>query len=412
MAASGTNRRLVFQRREKITSLPLYYDGFLWKKTMRDKNYQRYWSELRGSSVFFYCDEKESTYTEKLDLQHFLSIEDDNSRDKDSQAANFRLQLTNEEVKLKAESIETREEWKGYISVVSQLEVPSNLSLLPGQMLRLEEVVEQERGRQSTAPVRPESQSLLVEKSDPEVYDDILTTMPACFYKISRNEAEAMLERYPDNGSLLIRPSTDNTNYSITTLTTQSSKQVIKHYKVTCEASGFVIWLNYPVTCSTLHEVVDHFIKETNGVLKPYLESNMYTNKIEVPKGQSFKVQKKSVPISRVAPIQRSPVLPSDHPDVPGVMQKSYKSQQKLPLKQERLKPEGRSRSSANNESEPSYMNNEVLLKINQMNLASDKPPSHAPPKPMPSQRFTAGVGNTDELTAKLMKRRARLAED
>ncbi|XP_041042671.1 signal-transducing adaptor protein 1-like isoform X1 [Carcharodon carcharias] len=406
MAASRTNLRLVFQRREKITSLPLYYDGFLCKKSSRDKDFQRYWSELRGSSIFFYCDEKESTYTEKLDLQHFVSIEDCSSVDKESQAANFRLQLANEKVMLKAESVEAREEWKGYIIVVSQLEVPTNLSLLPGQMLRLGEAVEQEKVRQSTASVRPELQSFLVEKPDPEVYDDVLTTMPACFHKISRNEAEAMLERYPENGSLVLRPSTENKNFSITTLTTQISKRVIKHYKVTCEDDGFAIQLDNPVKYSTLQEVVDHFIKETNGTLKPYLDSNMYANRIAVSKGQSTKVQKKPVPMSRVAPIQRSSKLPSDYPDTPGLMQKSYKPQRKLPLKP----AEGSSRSPVNKESEPSYMNNEFLLKINQLNIAGDRPPSHTPAKPKSPQHFPAG--GTDELMMKLMKRRAKLAED
>ncbi|XP_078426502.1 signal-transducing adaptor protein 1-like isoform X4 [Cetorhinus maximus] len=362
MAASRTNLRLVFQRREKITSLPLYYDGFLCKKSSRAKDFQRYWSELRGSSIFFYCDEKESTYTEKLDLQHFVSIEDDSSVDKDSQAANFRLQLANEEVMLKAESVEAREEWKGYIIVVSQLEVPTNLSLLPGQMLRLGEAVEQEKVRQSTAPVRPESQSFLVEKPDPEVYDDVLTTMPA--------------------------------------------KRVIKHYKVTCEDDGFAIQLDNPVKYSTLQEVVDHFIKETNGTLKPYLDSNMYANRIEVSKDQSTKVQKKPVPMSRVAPIQRSSKLPSDYPDTPGMMQKSCQSHRKLPLKP----AEGSSRSPVNKESEPSYMNNEFLLKINQLNIAGDRPPSRTPAKPKSPQHFPAG--GTDELMMKLMKRRAKLAED
>ncbi|XP_067838363.1 signal-transducing adaptor protein 1-like isoform X2 [Heptranchias perlo] len=389
MAGSRTNLRLVFQRREKITSLPLYYDGFLWKKSTRDK------------------------YTERLDLQHFVSIGDDNSREKGCQAAKFRLQLANEEVKLKAENIEIREEWKGYISVVSQLEIPSNLSLLPGQLLHLKEVVEREKERQSTVPVRPESQSFLVEKPDPEVYDDILTTMPACFYKVSRNEAESMLERHPENGGLILRPSTENTNYSVTALTTQSSKGVIKHYKVTHGDNGFVIWLDYPVTCCTLQEVVDHFVKETNGVLKPYLDSNVYANKIEVSKSQIIKVQKKSVPMSRVAPIQRSPVPPSDQPNVPGMMQKSCKSQQKLPLKQKPLKPaEASNTIPAKKESEPSYINNEFLLKINQMNLADDKPPSRTAPIPRSSQHHTAGGGNTDELMTKLMKRRAKLAED
>ncbi|XP_062925194.1 signal-transducing adaptor protein 1-like [Mobula hypostoma] len=103
MAASRKNLRLVFERREKITSLPLYYDGFLWKKSTSDKDFQRYWSELRGSSIFFYSDDKDVTYTERMDLQHFISIGDDSS-----QAAGFRLHLGNGEVKLKVSQLKFR----------------------------------------------------------------------------------------------------------------------------------------------------------------------------------------------------------------------------------------------------------------------------------------------------------------
>ncbi|XP_059499547.1 signal-transducing adaptor protein 1-like isoform X3 [Stegostoma tigrinum] len=362
MAASRTNLRQVFQRREKITSLPLYYDGVLWKKSSKDKTFQRYWSELRGSSIFFYCDEKESMYTERLDLQNFVSIGDDNSGGKNSQAASFQLQLINEQVKLKAENVETREEWKGYITVVSQLDIPRDLTLLPGQMLCLEEVVKQEKLRQSSAPVRPELQRFLVEKPDSEFYDDVLTSMPA---------------------------------------------RVIKHYKVTCEDNGFVIWVNYPVTCKSLQEVIDHFIKETSGALKPYIESDVYADKIDVSKNPNDKTNKKLVPMSRVTPIQCPPVLPSEHPGIQGIMKSPSKSPQKLPLRPAEMS----SRSPANMEPEPSYMNDEFHLKMNQMVIADDRPPTRTPPKPL-SWRFATGGGGSDELMAKLNERRARLGED
>ncbi|XP_059826117.1 signal-transducing adaptor protein 1-like [Hypanus sabinus] len=382
MAASRTNLRLVFERREKITSLPLYYDGILWKKSTSHKDFQRYWSELRGSSIFFYSDDKDVTYTEKLDLQHFISIGDDSS-----QAAGFRLHLGNREVKLKAENIETREEWKGYIFVVTQLEVPSTLSLLPGQVLHLKEVAAREKERQYTAPSGQESQCFLVEKPDAEVYDDLLNTMPECFYKVSRNEAEAMLERHPENGSLIIRPSTESSNYSVSIMTTQNSKGIIKHYKVTNEDRGFVIELENPVTYSTLQEVVYHFIKVTNGVLKPYLDSKQYCNKIEMSKDECTKVQKRPLPTSKVVPIQRLSVSP---PEYPGA----------------------RCRGPAKEETEPNYMNNEILGKLNQMNLADDKPPSYTAPKPWCLKHRTKGEDETSELMAKLMKRRERMGDD
>ncbi|XP_078253036.1 signal-transducing adaptor protein 1-like [Rhinoraja longicauda] len=410
MAAPRTILRLVFQRREKITTLPLYYDGFLWKKNTRDKDFNRYWSELRGSSIFFYSDDKDVTYTEKLDLQHFISIVDDNRNDKDCQTANFRLLLDNGEVKLKAENIETREEWKGYICVVTQLEVPSILSLLPGQMLRLKEVAEREKERQSTETRRQKSQSCLIEKPDPEVYDDLLNTMPECFYEVTRNEAEAMLERHPENGSLIIRPSTEN--YSVTTMIIQNSKGVIKHYKVTSKGNEFVIGLEKPVTYSTLQEVVDHFTRVTNGVLKPYFDSKDYSNKIEIAKDQQKKIQKKLVPMSKVSPIQRHSMSPSEYPDIPGMMQKPCSAQQKLPLTRQPLNPGYCSGGPVTEESEPNYMNNEILKTLNQINLADDRPPSYIAPNPRGQMHFPRGIDESSELMAKLMKRRQKLQDD
>ncbi|XP_062925193.1 signal-transducing adaptor protein 1-like [Mobula hypostoma] len=286
-----------------------------------------------------------------------------------------------------AENIETREEWKGYIFVVTQLEVPSTLSLLPGQVLHLKEVAVREKDRQYTAPSEQESQCFLVEKPDPEVYDDLLNTMPECFYKVSRNEAEAMLERHPENGSLIIRPSTESSNYSVSIMTTQNSKGVIKHYKVTNEDRGFVIELENPVTYSTLQEVVCHFIKVTNGVLKPYLDSKQYANKIEMSKDECTKVQKRPTPMSKVAPIQRLSVSPSEYPGASR-------------------------RGPAKEASEPNYMNNEILEKLNHLNLADDKPPSYTAPKPWCLQHRTTGEDETSELMAKLMKRRERMGDD
>lgn len=410
MATPRTNLRLVFQRREKITSLPLYYDGFLWKENTRDKDFNRYWSELRGSSIFFYSDDKDVTYTEKLDLQHFIAIVDDNRNGKGFQTTGFRLLLDNGELKLKAENIEAREEWKGYIGVVTQLEVPSILSLLPGQMLRLKEVVEREKERRSAETRTRESQSCLIEKPDPEVYDDLLNPMPECFYTVTRNEAEAMLERHPENGSLIIRPS--NENYSITTIITQNSKGVIKHYKVTSMGGGFVIGLENPVTYSTLQEVVDHFIRATNGVLKPYFDSKDYASKIEIAKDQQKKIQKKLVPMSKVAPIQRHSMSPSEYPDIPGITQMPCSAQQKLPLKRQSLSPGDCSGGPVKEESEPNYMNNETLRKLNQMNLADDTPPSYIAPNPWGQKHFPRGNDESSELMAKLMKRRQRLQDD
>lgn len=62
MATPRTNLRLVFQRREKITSLPLYYDGFLWKENTRDKVGENH--VLAMTVWFTYC----VSYSEVIDV--------------------------------------------------------------------------------------------------------------------------------------------------------------------------------------------------------------------------------------------------------------------------------------------------------------------------------------------------------
>lgn len=39
----------------------------------------------------------------------------------------------------------------------------------------------------------------------------------SCFEKVSRSEAEVLLERYPDRGNLLLRPGRDGTSFAVTT---------------------------------------------------------------------------------------------------------------------------------------------------------------------------------------------------
>ncbi|MBN3293636.1 STAP1 protein, partial [Polypterus senegalus] len=55
-----------------------------------------------------------------------------------------------------------------------------------------------------------------------------------------------------------------------------NSGSSIKHYKVNIEHNGFTIELGTPVFTKTLNEVIDYFIKQTDGRLKPYIESDDY----------------------------------------------------------------------------------------------------------------------------------------
>lgn len=119
MAAPKPTPRFISKERGKITALPLYCDGFVQKKHTGEKDFKRYFAELRGSTIFLYSDEKNATYTEKLELQNLKSL-DTWSLKENYISAEFTLTLLNEEVRLKIENPDAGEEWKGFILTVAK----------------------------------------------------------------------------------------------------------------------------------------------------------------------------------------------------------------------------------------------------------------------------------------------------
>ncbi|XP_005608800.1 signal-transducing adaptor protein 1 isoform X3 [Equus przewalskii] len=218
--------RKIFQERLKITALPLYFEGFLLVKRSEYQEYKRYWTELRGTTLFFYIDKKNTIYVDKLDIIDLTRLTDQNSTEKN--CAKFTLVLPKEEVQLKTENTESGQEWRGFILTVTELSVPLHVSLLPGQVIRLHEVLEREKKRRIETERIPSS-STEKEKEPIEDYVDVLTPMPA-------------MPR-------------------------------IKHYKVMSVGNNYTIELEKPVTLPNLFSVIDYFMKETRGNLRPFIYS-------------------------------------------------------------------------------------------------------------------------------------------
>ncbi|XP_008585561.1 PREDICTED: signal-transducing adaptor protein 1 isoform X2 [Galeopterus variegatus] len=223
--------RRIFQERLKITALPLYFEGFLLVKRPEYQEYKHYWTELRGTTLFFYTDKK-STITENT---------------------------------------ESGEEWRGFILTVTQLSVPQQVSLLPGQVIRLHEVLEREKKRRIETE-QLSSTSMEKEKEPVEDYVDVLNPMPVCFYTVSRKEATEMLKKNPSLGNMILRPGSDSKNYSIT-IRQETDMPRIKHYKVISIGKNYTIELEKPVTLPNLFSVIDYFVKETRGNLRPFIYS-------------------------------------------------------------------------------------------------------------------------------------------
>ncbi|XP_064414232.1 signal-transducing adaptor protein 1 [Latimeria chalumnae] len=364
MAVPKPAPRLICQKREKITSLPLYYEGFLWKKAASNKEFKEYWAELRGTTIFFYSDTKDTTHAEKLELQNLKSFAGVSVGEGRSPLRGFEVGLANEEVQLKTESPEAREEWNGFIFTVTKLEVPKSVALLPGQILRLQEVLEREVERRA---------SLQVLQRSVEEYDDVQSSMPQCFYNVSRQQAMEMLEQHPCYGNLILRPGSDGRFYSVTIRQETEKGISIRHFKVLNTGGHFTIELDDPVTLPSLHAVVDHFVRETKGDLKPFIQD--YARKIDVSAVnlENRNPKKKLIPRAMVTPTRRT----SD----PG--------QRKDP---------------ANECCETKYINGD-----------DNTPPTRTVPIPAPRSRHKEENAGKDiiqeELLHKLMRRRARVEE-
>ncbi|KAK2849070.1 hypothetical protein Q5P01_008904 [Channa striata] len=300
---------VVHRRRETISALPLYYSGHLLKKNTREKDFKKYYGELRGATLFLYKDEMQDTYTEKLDLEQLTSKELDWPNPRKTPTI-FTLMLHKEELQLKMENPDTAEEWRGYILTVVKKEIPKKLQLLPGQMIRLEAALIQEIRRKPPAlspPLPPRPVFLLSPSSSPSPPTPKASDIPVCFFNVTRQEAEQMLEANPEHGSIILRPSTLANNYALTLRQQTPSGSVMKNYRVTSTNSGFVIELDKPVTVSSLNEVLKYFVEKTDYRLQPYSASQPYDVCIEVsatPKCIDITSRPpKTVPKALVAPM-------------------------------------------------------------------------------------------------------------
>ncbi|XP_034021201.1 signal-transducing adaptor protein 2-like isoform X2 [Thalassophryne amazonica] len=246
-----------------------YYEGYLEKRSFKDKTFQKVWACLCGNKLFFFNDKKDTDYIQKVDLNEFISVTDDANWDKTLSAARLKLQIKDGDIGLTVPSLEARELWKGYIHAVAQLAVPFSLNLLPGQIHMLREVVEKEIKRRK--PLLPPAGS---------TYLNLLADMPTCYYPVSRVEAELLLDRESSSGNLLLRPGCDGSSFAVTTRQDLDSP-MFRHYRVSQKPEGaFSIDVDIPVSCNTLNNVINYFVEKTEGVLVPLIIDGTYDKNI------------------------------------------------------------------------------------------------------------------------------------
>ncbi|KAK7922078.1 hypothetical protein WMY93_008980 [Mugilogobius chulae] len=324
--------RVIHQRRATITALPLYYSGHLFKKHTGEKDFKKFYGELRGAALFLYEDVTQDTYTERLDLDQLKSMELNSPFSKTPPApALFTFTTCTKEVKLKIDNADVGEEWRGYILTVVKKEVPNKLQLLPGQLLQLKEILAQEKKRMAVLgpnPPLPPRPAFLSPSSRTSSSSELQNqtdkssqAMPSCFFRVSRQEAEQMLERNPEYGNIILRPSSRTNSYGLTMRQLTSSGPVMKNYRVTSlPNSEYIIELDSPVRVPSLNAVISFVLDKTEYRLQPYSPSEPYDTTLEkpmVPPSTTTSSKPKVVPKARVQPIVQRKNVPLPIPVKP-----------------------------------------------------------------------------------------------
>ncbi|XP_030073202.1 signal-transducing adaptor protein 2 isoform X2 [Microcaecilia unicolor] len=301
MANSGYNPRSI---RPKTGARAHYYEGYMEKKDAKDKNFKKYWTGILGKTLYFYNNYKDVQEIEKLDLENFVSLIDESSSANQTEHR-LLLKLKGMEVKLKVENLELRELWKGFILTVIQLRIPANLILLPGHLCMLREALDKEEQRLN---------ELMNSQYNRVNGDD----KPSCFYRVSRMEAQALLESNPECGNLLVRPGTDETNFSISICYKYCGQPTTKHYKVKMTGKEYVLQVEPPRNFSSLTEIVDYFVTNTQNKLTPFEWDINYEERIILPQvddesGESTLIFPSPPPVLPKKPNERVlPAIPTD----------------------------------------------------------------------------------------------------
>ncbi|XP_069006203.1 signal-transducing adaptor protein 1-like isoform X2 [Embiotoca jacksoni] len=258
--------------RQKNQLSACYYEGYLEKRSFKDKTSRKLWTSLCGNTLFFFNEKRDNDYIENLDLSGLISVTNDSSQDCNLDAARLILQMKDGNIKFTAPSAETRELWKGYIHSVTELSVPSSLNLLPGQIHMLKEAIEREKERIQN--IHPPA----VTTCSP--YISLLADMPACYHDVSRLEAELLLKKEAKRGNMLLRPGRDGNSFAVTTRQ-EHEGSIFRHYRVVRKHDGgFNIDVNNPVPCATLWDVITYLVEKTAGVLIPLIIEEPYEKNI------------------------------------------------------------------------------------------------------------------------------------
>ncbi|NXR36208.1 STAP2 protein, partial [Zosterops hypoxanthus] len=209
------------------------------------QGYRRVWAGLRGLRLAFYEGPQEQQGMQR-DLGPGLGAAEPRV------GAPGHRPPSCPRVPRQVESWETQEMWRGFILTMSKKKLPPDLELLPGHIFQLLEALREERRDSAATPGT-----------------SLASGTPVCYFEVTRAEAERLLERSVGRGNLLLRPGGHGPGVSVTTRQELDGTPLLRHYRVRREAQGYVIDVDTPHRCSSLAEVVQFFVRSSQGSLQP-----------------------------------------------------------------------------------------------------------------------------------------------
>ncbi|XP_070542268.1 signal-transducing adaptor protein 1-like isoform X2 [Ptychodera flava] len=311
-----------------------YLEGYLEWKGPKSKNFQKVWTLLQHTTVYFYQirtgDMRESMRRQQTALA-CININSNTQFEVDKkEPTRFTINVGRDTHKLKASKTEEVDRWRSYILSFAKRRIPDEVSqlILPGQRNDLYRALEIEFSTPSTAPpvpdsARPPMKDLRSSTSsngsagssasrtsaeqalgrlsisstgsasssihqDMRYYPDHLknVTEPTWFFrKISRSQSEEILKNNRDKGDILIRERESNPGELVLSARLMIyGREEIRHYRILKEDNLFVLDIDekHPPILN-LYELLNYFIDKTGGYpsLRPLVTNDI--NSLKLP---------------------------------------------------------------------------------------------------------------------------------
>ncbi|XP_033634198.1 uncharacterized protein LOC117295605 isoform X4 [Asterias rubens] len=290
--------------------LTKHYEGFVEKKGPRDKDYEKQWIILLGDRMLAYPQrlaQREINTTKPIDsfvINRTTEIKPD-SKEKTKLA----IKCKEGHYKFKMSTPDERDNWWIRFHALAKMEIPK-VHLLPGQIIALQEIIENTQMNYQTPSSNPSSPNQIkpklpavtrtpstktfVKRQSQEDMDaglngqyhfypdkhlmdfkDDCPIPPTWFFQVSRLQAEELLLNNRESGAILIREGEAHAGFSLSMRQDPPkgnplAHPTIKHFRFVWEKFTFKLLIEEPQPMMpTMYDLLAFFIEKHGGDIKP-----------------------------------------------------------------------------------------------------------------------------------------------